>query len=91
VSIRFELNDESPVPFAALVYGEHVKILKNPRLCAPLPFWLQEFIANSALRALSPMPPKSVRRQAAEVIRIEVLRAAREVRVAGEQGRSSSV
>jgi hypothetical protein len=91
VSIRFELNDECPTPFAAMAYGEHVKIIKNPRLSAPLPFWLQEYMANDALRSLTPMPPKHVRERAAEVIHIETLREIREVRSTTDKGRSSSV
>lgn len=91
VSIRFELNDECPTPFATIVYGEHIKIIKNPRLCVNLPFWLQEDMANDALRGASPMPPKHMRHRAADVIQIETLREMREVRKAADKDRSSSV
>lgn len=81
VSIRIAYDPQTPVPFLALAIGEHVKLIKNPALASSMPLWLQQYLANEALRLATPTPPKRVRRQVAEVIAIDYLRQVREVRL----------
>lgn len=84
--IRFQLDPEAPGLFTVIVYGEHIKILKNPALAANLPFWVQERAANLALQAAVPPRRRATRREetvrVAEVITIDSLRNAREARLA---------
>lgn len=78
--ISFEINPDIFGAFAVAIIGEHVRIYKNPKMTANMPFWMQQDVANRALlRAGRPTP--KVRRQVAEVVELEALRQAREERV----------
>lgn len=79
--ICFEFSTESVEPIAVIVIGEHLKILKNPKLTAYMPFWLQEDLTNSALRRAGRPSPK-VACQVARIIEIGTLRKIREERAA---------
>lgn len=89
MTIRFEHDVDSPGLFQVIAIGEHVKIIKNPVLCATQPYWVQAYMANAALRAITPLPPRHLRQQVAKVIHIELLREIREARVAADAAVSS--
>lgn len=78
--IRYEISLDSPVPFVAITIGEHVKLIKNPALTAYTPFWLQQIMANDALRRVVQVPPRKTPMRIATVIPIEALRESREAR-----------